>query len=129
MKKTFFLTTIICFLIATVNAQLAGTKWSGTANLLQPDKSLVTADITWDFGKDTIYVLFAGGGQPEILTYTTKKNMITMTKVSGGSPCETGAEGKLKYEIKDDKLFLTLAETKCEAFTKALDGKPYTKIK
>jgi hypothetical protein len=129
MKKVFFLTATICFLIATANAQLSNTKWNGTANLLQPDKSLVTAEITWDFGKDTVYVLFAGGGMPEVLTYTIKKNMITMTKVSGGSPCETGTEGKIKYEIKDDKLFLTVVETKCEAFTKALDGKPYSKVK
>jgi hypothetical protein len=129
MKKTFFLTTIICFLIITVNAQLASTKWGGTANLLQPDKSFVTADITWDFGKDTVYVLFAGGGMPEVFTYTIKKNMITMAKVSGGSPCDAGTEAKLKYEIKDDKLYLTVTESKCEAFTKALDDKPYIKVK
>ena len=129
MKKTFTLIAIICFCISVANAQLANTKWSGTANLLQPDKSFVTANITWDFGKDTLYVLFAGGGQSEVLTYTIKKNIITVTKVSGASPCETGTEGKLKYEIKDDKLFLAVVETKCEAFTKALDDKPYIKLK
>ena len=129
MKKTFFLVAIICSCVATANAQLANTKWSGTANLLQPDKSLVTAEITWDFGKDTVYVLFADGGMPEVLTYTIKKDIISVIKVSGGSPCETGTGGKLKYEIKDDKLFLTVVETKCEAFTKALDSKPYIKVK
>jgi hypothetical protein len=129
MKKLFFLITVTCFLITTANAQLANTKWSGEAHLLQPDNSLVTVGIIWDFGKDTVNVFFAGGGEPEVLTYSIQKNIITMTKVSGGSPCETGAEGKLKYEIKDDKLYLTVVETKCEAFSKALDDKPYTKVK
>jgi len=128
MKKTFFLTAIICFLVATANAQLRNTKWSGIANLLQSDKSLVSVGITWDFGKDTVYVLFAGGGEPEVLTYTIKKDIITMAKVTGGSPCEKGAEGKLKFQIKDDNLYLTQVKSDCEAFSKALDGKPFIKV-
>jgi hypothetical protein len=97
--------------------------------LLQSDESLITVNITWNFEKDTVYVSFAAGGEPEVLTYSVQKNVITMAKVSGGSPCDPGTEGKLKYEIKDDKLFLAVVETKCEAFTKALDDKPYTKVK
>jgi hypothetical protein len=129
MKKLFFLTAIICFFIITANAQLAGTKWTGDAHLLQTDGSSVTVGITWNFTKDTLYVNFAGGGEPEVLTYSVKKNMIAISKVSGGSPCDPGTEGKIKYEIKDDKLSLSAVESKCEAFTKALDDKPYTRVK
>ncbi|HSZ86021.1 MAG TPA: hypothetical protein VK787_08310, partial [Puia sp.] len=129
MKKLFFFAGLICFFIATANAQLAGTKWTGDAHLLQSDGSLITVGITWNFEKDTVSVLFAGGGEPEVLTYSTQKNVLTLVKVSGGSPCDTGASGELRYDIKDDKLFLKVVKSNCEAFTKALDDKPYTRVK
>lgn len=33
-----------------------------------------------------------------------------MIKVSGGSPCDTVAKGKMKFEVKGDELFLHQAE-------------------
>ncbi len=129
MKKSILFAGMICFAITAAKAQLAFTNWDGTAHLLQEDKTLIDVKIKMEFKKDTLIVIFPGNGQPEILTYSEKDNMVAFTKVSGGSPCEQGSGGKYKFEIKDDKLYFTLIESNCEAFSKALDDKPFIRVK
>jgi hypothetical protein len=129
MKKSILFMAVICFALTAAKAQLAFTSWSGTAHLLQEDKTLIDVKIKWDFRKDTVLVIFPGNGLPEILTYAEKDNTVTFAKVSGDSPCAVGSGAKYKFEIKDDKLYFTLLESNCEAFSKALDDKPFTRVK
>jgi hypothetical protein len=128
MKKTILLTVVTCFLLTAAKAQLTNTKWQGTANLEQEDKSLVSAKIIWDFKKDTVTVTFPDGGTPEVMAYTVKKDILVLTKLSGDSPCQIGAVGKCRFHITDDKFYITTVEDQCAARSKAPDGKPYTRI-
>ncbi len=128
MRMKCLFTAIICLIFVTGKAQLANTTWTGTGDLLMEDHSLKPVKTTSIFGKDTLRVLLEGYG-PEILTYTIKDDIITMTKVSGGSPCETGTWVKEKYQIKGDKIFFSGAESHCEAYLKGMDGKSYDRVK
>jgi hypothetical protein len=126
MKCLF--TAIICFLFISGKAQLANTSWTGMSDLLMEDHSLKPVKTTSIFGKDTLQVLIEGYST-ELLTYTINKDIITLTKVSGGSPCQIGTWVKEKYQIKGDKIFFHDAESHCEAYLKGMDGKSYDRVK
>jgi hypothetical protein len=128
MRRKLILTIGVCFSLVIVNAQLANTKWTGTANLLQEDKSIVHAKITMIFSKDSLNVLFEEGSVPEVLTYRATEDVMSLVKVSGGSPCEIGTSVKQKYQIKGNILHISVGQSKCEAYVNALVGSSFEKV-
>jgi hypothetical protein len=118
----------LCFLLTIsslfAKAQLANTKWAGTAAVPDP------TDITLTFKKDTLNMSLKGSNDIiESMTYTVKGDVITVKKVSGGSPCEAGSESQLKYAIKGDQLTITVIADVCAARQNAWPPDPFVKIK
>jgi hypothetical protein len=128
MKRRLIFTIAISLLMVTVRAQLANTKWTGIASLLQDDKSIVKAKITMFFGKDSVNVFFEAGGTPEVLTYKATDDVITLVKVSGGSPCQIGTSVKQKYQIKGNTLHISIGQSTCEAYVNAMVGSSFEKL-
>ena len=100
---------LICFLALASQAQLAGTIWKG--NLPIPDPT----DILWIFHKDSCYLyLLPDSVVVETMTYKVDKNVMTIAKVSGNSPCDSGTPGSYTFEIRDEKLYITLNKDDCQ---------------
>ncbi len=124
MKKTALLTVITCFLFAGAKAQLTNTKFKGTVQMESP------TDIVWSFEKDTSRVYTKTDSMMiETMLYKLDKDVLSLTKAYGTSPCDMTVVGKYKIELKDDKMTLTLIEDACNDRANAINGTSYTKIK
>ncbi len=110
----------------SLHAQLNKTKWSGTINVSQ-QSGTTPMDVIWEFSNDTATATVTGG-EPEVFTYTKTKNLLTMTKVSGGSDCPVGATSKMQFSIKGKELTLIPKGSTCETYAKATADKPYSKV-
>jgi hypothetical protein len=64
----------------------------------------------------------------ETMTYSVKDSVITMNKTSGNSPCNIGDEFKVKYVIKDGKLFISNLSDPCDARTQSWNKEPFTRV-
>jgi hypothetical protein len=120
--KILVLTFIMITAVTFVKAQLANSKWSG--KLAVP----LVSDVTLDFRADTVNVILMDTGDIiESCVYSVKNNMITMTKLGGGSPCDIGSVFSLNYIIKDNKLFLKVLTDPCTVRAGAWLEEPFKK--
>ena len=123
MKRIIFI-FLISLASITVHAQLKNTKWKGT---IHSDNDI---DVVFDYRSDTLDVTnIADSSNLETMTYTIKDSVLTMKKISGQSNCDTTGEGKYKFEIKDDVLYLTLISDACNDRSSALNNSKWVKIK
>jgi hypothetical protein len=133
LKKTIALLIFVVISLTTLKAQLAGTKWDGIFNVPQ---SLMAR---LDFAKDTVKLIYVdkmqlpngmdSGAVLEIMTYTLEKNMLSLKKTEGTSPCDTGIIGKYKTDIQGDKLVVTLVDDACPERAGAWNPYPLAKVK
>ncbi len=122
--RTFYLFAIILLAATVSKAQLKNTKWTGTMNV--PDATTVILD----FKADSVDMVVADAGfVGETMTYSVKDSIITMKKTSGHSPCNIGGEFKVKYIIKDDKLFITNLSDNCDERVQSWNKEPFIRVK
>ena len=130
MKKSFFVTAVVCFFLFTANAQLANTKWKGTLKIPGENGNLQPLPTTWSFQNDTLTIVYAVGGFPaDVMTYQEEKNIVSIKKVSGSVPCDNDAVGKFSYEIKGDQLLIRKIEDACTARGASDVSEPFTRIR
>ena len=128
MKKFFFLSALTLLIVVSASAQLAKTKWSGSMKIPQPDNSLISIPVVWEFMKDTLTVA-VGDDRPEIFTFKDAKKVLTLTKVSGNSPCPEAAKVTLVYTIKKDGLAFINTISDCDTYRNSKTEEPLKKIK
>ena len=124
MKKNLLVLIAVFGLLGSAKAQLTNTKWKASFNVPSPVECLL------DFKKDTVVLLIAADSTPfETMKYSVEKNIITIEKLSGGSPCDYQVAGKYKFEIKDDKLQISLVDDACNDRAGAWPTEPLVKVK
>jgi hypothetical protein len=122
--KIFYCLIILLIAAGTAKAQLKNTKWEGNLNV--PDETRVILY----FKQDTVQMIIADRGfVGETMTYLLKDSVITMKKTSGNSPCDVDGVFKVKYLVKDDKLFIHNLSDPCDARTQAWTNAPLIRIK
>jgi hypothetical protein len=125
MKKILVL---ILAIVGTLSAkaQLANTKWAG--NMSVPDD----VSVVLQFKADSLLLIIKPRGENEFvgetMTYSLKDSTITLSKVSGNSPC---GEDKftVKYTIKDQQLFIKPLTDPCDARVGSWPKEPFVKVK
>jgi len=122
--KTFFTLTMLIFTAVIARAQLTNTKWQG--KLKVPDETSVILD----FKKDTVNMIIVDYDMVgESMTYSVKDSIITMKKTAGHSPCNVDDVFKVKYKIKDDKLFISNLTDPCDARVESWSTEPFIRVK
>jgi hypothetical protein len=122
--KTISILTLLIFIATISKAQLKNTKWQGKMNV--PDETAVILD----FKKDSVDMILADNGMVgESMTYAVKDSIITMKKTSGHSPCSVDDIFKVRYIIKDDKLFIGNLSDPCDSRAQAWTNAPLTRVK
>lgn len=107
MKKILSV-LMFCFIVSGLNAQLADTKWKAIANVPEP------MEVIFDFEKDVMNLYLADGiTLLESSAYKLQNDTLSINKISGGSPCNNETIGTYKFEIRDEKLFITLIDDAC----------------
>ena len=107
--KTLTLSLFLIITCTIAKAQLAGTKWDGTAQI-----PTATA-VTFEFKADTLNMIVTDTKQVvETMTYAVKGDVVTVKKTDGLSPCEVGSTATVKYTIKDNKLTLVVIQDPCD---------------
>jgi hypothetical protein len=121
--KTFYFLIVLLLTAAMAQAQLKDTKWEGKLNV--PNET----NVILDFKKDSVDMIIADEGiVGETMIYSVKDSIITMKKTSGHSPCNVDDVFKLKYRIKEDKLFLSNLSDPCDARIDAWSSEPLRRI-
>jgi len=122
--KTFYFLLVLVLTATIAKAQLKDTKWEGKLNV--PAET----NVILDFKKDSVDMIIADAGfVGETMIYSVKDSVITMKKASGHSPCNVGDVFKLKYIIKDDKLFLSNLSDPCDERMQAWTAEPLIRVK
>lgn len=120
--KIFVLSFIIMTAVTFAKAQLPNSRWSGTLAVPQ------VSDVIIDFKADTMNIILMNTGDIiERSAYTVKNNVITMKKVSGGSPCDVGSVFTLTYTIKNNQLFIKVLSDPCTNRANSWQGEPFKK--
>jgi hypothetical protein len=123
MKKIVFV-LLVSLTTITVSAQLKNTKWKG---LIHADDDI---NAVFDYRGDTLEVTNAGDGSSiETMTYTVTDTVLTIKKVYGQSSCDNATEGKYKFEIKEDVLYLALLSDTCDNRSSVLNNSKWDKVK
>jgi hypothetical protein len=118
MKKFFFpLLILMLFFSGNTFAQLADTKWQGTFYIPSENECYL------HFKKDTLTLEFAETGDIiETMKYSVSGDTLTISKLAGGSPCES-SDAFYRLKVSADKLKLTILKDDCGARASAgLDG-------
>jgi hypothetical protein len=125
MKKILLVLSPLLFcIIPVIHAQIANSKWKGTL------KMDTITPVIWHFGKDTVRVIqISDSSLVETMTYKTEHGYLYLTKITGVSSCDTKVVGKYKIEIRNDNLYITLAEDACEDRSSAINSDPYQRVK
>jgi hypothetical protein len=123
MKKIIFF-LLLSLASATVHAQLNNTKWKGTIQLENK------VDVVFDYRQDTLTVSNnADNSNIETMTYAVKDSVITLHKIYGQSECNATVNGKYKYQIKDDSLYMILLSDSCKERSDVLNNSAWSRIK
>ncbi len=125
MKKIIFtvllLSGVLCSAQEKAGNPLVNTEWEGVVSSPYP------VDAVFSFKTDTVELLY-NGMSIETMKYRLEGSNILLTKISGGSPCDTAAVGKYSFKIENNKLFFTYVNDNCEEREMAFDYKNgYTK--
>jgi len=120
--KLLIITLILWGGSTVAHAQLANTKWSGS--MAVPELT----EVTLEFKKDTVNVALTNSGDViETATYSINGNIITLKKISGGSPCEIGSVSTLRYVLKENELTISVENDPCGPRAKAWPDEPFKK--
>lgn len=126
MKKlSALLTGIGCLLLFNAKAQLAGTKWKGSVMTNEEHQ------VIWEFGKDTSRVFFPDNSEEtEVMIYKvdSKKKQLSITKITGTSPCTVNDIGIYSYEITGDELKVTPVQDPCTGRSGAILSAPFKRV-
>ena len=123
MKKAIFIFMALLTTI-TVSAQLKNTKWKG---IIHSDDDI---NAVFDYRGDTLEVTNSGDGSSiETMTYAVTDTILSIKKVYGQSSCDNATEGKYKFEIKDDVLYLKLLSDACDNRSSVLQNSKWDKLK
>lgn len=102
---------------------LTNTAWQGDVYLDQ------MVNVIFTFQADTVKMRLSDNKEViETMTYTVKDDVMTWTKTSGGSPCDTQTPGSCRYTLKNDELILIAIQDGCEARSSSLPGTPFKKV-
>lgn len=126
MQKVFIATAVLCFTLLGAKAQLINTKWKGQVSI--PD----LRPVLWQFERDTLRVFFTDSSEKtEIMLYQDNPagRSMTITKLSGGSPCANGVMAMYDYTITDDKLSLWPKKDTCNGRVDAINGVAFARVK
>ena len=122
MKKVFLFITL-SFASVALRAHLSDTKWMGVMQL----KNKI--DVVFDYRKDTLEVSnIADNSNIETMTYTVKDSVVTFKKIYGQSNCDA-TEGKYRFEVKDESLYITLISDTCSDRSAVLGNSTWMKMK
>jgi len=122
--RTLYLLTVLLLLAVISKAQLKNTKWQGKMNV--PDLTPVVLV----FKGDSVNMIIVDSGVVgETMTYSLKDSTITLAKTSGNSPCDVGDVFKVKYLIKDNKLFISNLSDACDARAQSWTNEPFFLVK
>lgn len=122
--RILYILTVLLLTAAIAKAQLKNTKWQGKMNV--PEETTVMLD----FKKDSVDLVIVDNAMVgESMTYSVKDSIITMKKTSGHSPCNVNDEFKVRYFIKDDKLFISNISDACDARSQSWTKEPFTQVK
>lgn len=126
MKKLpYWLTPFYCLFWLTSEAQLAGTKWKGTV------KTSEEHQVIWVFDKDTTRVIFPDRSEDtEVMLYKEDKDkkQISITKISGTSPCTSNDVGIYSYSITPEGLKIAVVQDPCTERSNAILSVPFTRL-
>jgi|GEM_PF-1630332 len=100
---------------------LADTQWTGIVNAPSPEQ------MTFSFSEKVLDLLYEGQSI-ETMNYTVDRNIITLTKLSGGSPCTVNSTGSYTFTNKDNNLTFSLVNDECDARIAAFDPQGYTLV-
>lgn len=107
--KIFIVITAFLALGFSASAQLKNTKWKGT--IAAP----TDVDVELRFKADTLNIAIAGTDNViESMKFTIKDDLITVSKLAGGSPCSNDQQATIKYSIKDNQLLLVPVTDPCD---------------
>jgi hypothetical protein len=125
MKKSRFLLTILFTgFISISRAQLTNSKWMGS--LIMDN----TVSVIWNFGKDTLKVIaLADSSMIETMTYKTEPGFLFISRVNGISTCDNNTIGKYKFDIRDEKLYLTAVDDACAERSGSISSDPMIRMK
>lgn len=85
--------------------------------------------VTLTFKTDSLILrLDESGTIGETMSYVVKDSMITIKKISGGSPCSNDVF-TVKYKIINDQLFITTITDPCEQRKDSWPKEPFYRIK
>lgn len=122
MKKIIFF-LLVSFVSVTVHAQLNNTKWKGTIQLENK------IDVVFEYTKDTLAVSnIADNSNIETMTYAITDSIITLQKIYGQSDCDI-TEGKYKFWIKDNSLYMTSISDACDDRSGVLNNSKWIMVK
>lgn len=109
MKKVFFCLLLVTMIAGAANAQLSNSKWKGIIKTGQD------INVSFDFAKDTLVVKNLDENTTlETMIYSVNNSQFTIQKLSGQSDCDNTTLGKYSFQIKDNKLIITLVEDTCD---------------
>jgi len=118
------LVTFFCCIVSITRAQLTNSKWMGTLLMEQ------TVSVIWKFEKDTVTVLaLADSSLIEKMTYKTEPGYLFIIRINGMSSCDNYTIGKYKFDIRDEKLFLTAVDDACTDRSGAITSDPMIRLK
>lgn len=117
-------TLLIIFLFAfSANGQIENTFWQGTYKVPNPTEMIV------QFSHDTLYLNELKTGEiVEIMNYSIKADTLTVTKISGTSPCSIDEKGIYKLTVKGNLLFISLITDACYGRRSAMPSNALTKL-
>ena len=115
--------SLLCSFSLMATCQLSNTKWKGTITTTR------AIDILWAFSADTLQVFtLPDSNLIEKMSYTLEPGFLLVKKVSGTTPCDESTVGKYKFEVKDDKLFISVVDDDCQARGASVSTDPYIKV-
>ena len=116
---------LMTFIGFAASAQLVHTTWKGNI------KGDAAQACTIKFGKDTVVLYGNDGGIIETMKYTAnpKSLILSLTKISGQSDCNTADAGKYKIVISGSSLALAVNADNCGDRSVALDKTVWTRQK
>ncbi len=125
MNLSRLLLTMLFFGSITYSrAQLANSKWMGTVLMEKP------VSVIWNFDKDTLKVLaLTDSSMIETMTFKTEPGYLFLNRVNGMSTCDNNTIGKYKFDIRDEKLYLTAVDDACSDRSDAITSDPLIKMK
>ena len=120
-----FMTTLLVvslfWLQPTKDEVLTNTNWSGILHAPDP------VDAVLEFKTDSMFV-YIGPELIETMTYAVKGDTLTLTKVSGSSPCDQQPVN-YQYSVKDENLKLLALTDNCTERKNAFAPEGYKRMK